>query len=462
MFKILVVDDEESIRDVLTLMLEGEGYQVAQASDARLALHLLGQDDYDLVITDLKMAPLSGMELLKRMKPAYPHIDVIMMTAFGSIDSAIEAMKLGACDYVTKPFQHDELLIRVWNILEKKKLRKEVELLRREFQDRFGLENIIGESRELVKVLEKIKQVAPSESTVLITGETGTGKELVAKAIHTLSRRANKPFVSVNCAAFPEHLLESELFGHAKGAFTGATTSRKGLIEEAGSGTFFLDEVGTMPLSVQAKLLRVLEDRTIRRIGENKTVTVDIRIVAATNQDLATTIAEREFREDLYYRLNVISIHVPPLRARRSDIPLLAQHFLERYAQREGKDVQGIAPEAMRLLLAYEYPGNVRELKHILEQAVTMCTEPLITVSVLPPQVREAAWENLDEGEDSMELAVASSGRPRLKALEAKEHELIQEAIERNRGNLERAAKELGISRVTLWRRMKKFNISAK
>ncbi|MBI3952016.1 MAG: sigma-54-dependent Fis family transcriptional regulator, partial [Acidobacteria bacterium] len=364
--------------------------------------------------------------------------------------------------YVTKPFQHDELMIRVWNILEKKKLRKEVELLRREFQDRFGLENIIGESRELVRVLEKIKQVAPSESTVLITGETGTGKELVAKAIHNLSRRASKSFVSVNCAAFPEHLLESELFGHVKGAFTGATMTRKGLIEEATGGTFFMDEVGTMPANVQAKLLRVLEDRTIRRIGENKTITVDCRIVAATNRDLAAAIARREFREDLYYRLNVISIHVPPLRARRSDISLLAQHFIASYAGREGKQLQGIAPEAMRLLLAYEYPGNVRELKHIIEQAVTMCTEPLITVSVLPPQVRETAWEKLDETEESLASATAPSGRPRLKALEAKEQELIQDAIDRNRGNLEQAARELGISRVTLWRRMKKFGIPSK
>ncbi len=463
MFKILIVDDEASIRDVLRLMLEGEGYQVAEASSGEMALRLLGRDDYDLVLTDLKMEPMSGMELLKRIKPAHPHTDVMMMTAFGSIDSAVEAMKLGACDYVTKPFQHDELLIRVWNVLEKKKLRKEVELLRREFYDRFGVENIIGESSELLKVLDTIRRVAPSESTVLVTGETGVGKELVAKAIHTLSRRAGRPFVSVNCAAFPEQLLESELFGHVKGAFTGAVRSRKGLIEEADGGTFFLDEVGAMPLSVQAKLLRVLEERVIRRIGENREVGVDIRVVAATNQDLGEAIRERAFREDLYYRLNVITIHVPPLRARRSDIPVLAEHFRQVYAEREGKGVEGIAPEAMRALLAYEYPGNVRELKHIIEQAVTMAEGPLITLDLLPPQLREAARDKLGRGEEELiELEAGRSSRPRLKALDEKERELILEAIERNRGNLERAAKELGISRVTLWRRMKKFNISVR
>jgi two-component system response regulator HydG len=462
MFKILVVDDEECVREVLALMLEGQGYQVSRASNVPLALQLLEQEDYDLVITDLVMAPMSGMDLLKCIKPAYPATEVIMMTAFGSIDSAIEAMRLGAYDYVTKPFQHDQFLIHVWNILEKKKLREEVERPRREFQDQFGLENIIGESKELVTVLDKIKQVAPTESTVLITGETGTGKELVARAIHTLSRRANNPFVSVNCAAFPEHLLESELFGHVKGAFTGAMANRKGLMEEATGGTFFMDEVGTMPANVQVKFLRVLEDRTIRRIGENKTVTVECRILAATNQDLAAAIARREFREDLFYRLNVISIHVPPLRARRGDIPLLARHFIASCAERDGKNVQGIAPEAMRLLMAYEYPGNVRELKHIIEQAITMCTDSVITASVLPPQVRELAQENLGEEEGAIERASADGSQPRLKALETKEQQLIQEAINRNRGNLDQAAKELGISRVTLWRRMKKFNITAK
>jgi two-component system response regulator HydG len=344
--------------------------------------------------------------------------------------------------------------------LNRQRLEKEVAFLRTEFQREFGLENIVGQSKELTAILETVRRVAPSESTVLVSGETGTGKELVAKAIHTLSRRAQKPFVSVNCAAFPEHLLESELFGHVKGAFTGATTSRKGLIEEANGGTFFLDEVGTMPLNVQAKLLRVLEDRTIRRIGENKTVTVDCRLVAATNQNLPATIANREFREDLYYRLNVVSIHLPPLRARRSDIPLLAEHFLQKYCERDGKDIQGLSPEAMRLLLAYQYPGNVRELKHIIEQAVAMSIGSLITADMLPPQVREGTTEVLESHIEAVVESVAElNNKGRLRALDDRERELILEAIGRNEGNLERAAKDLGISRVTLWRRMKKYGI---
>jgi len=461
MVKVLVVDDEVSVREVLTLMLEGQGYRVTQVSSGPLALQVLAREEFDLVITDLKMSPMSGMELLKLLKPTYPQTDVIMMTGFGSIESAIEATKLGAGDYLTKPFQPDELLIRVRNVLEKKNRRQEIHL-RGRIQGCFGLENIIGESRELVNVLEKIKQVAPSDSTVLITGETGTGKELVAKAMHTLSRRAHKPFVSVNCAAFPEHLLESELFGHVKGAFTGAANNRKGLIEEADGGTFFLDEVGAMPLNVQAKLLRVLEDRTIRRIGENKTVTVDCRLVAATNQDLVAAIAQRAFREDLYYRLNVISIHVPPLRARRSDIPLLAQHFLEKFSARERKNVRDITPEAMQLLLTYEYPGNVRELQHILEQAVTICAEPLITVNALPHQVRQHVREQPAAVEAAQPVEAVSGGESRVMVLEAREQELIRQAIHRNQGNLEQAAKDLGISRITLWRRMKKFNLSVK
>jgi transcriptional regulator with PAS, ATPase and Fis domain len=338
-------------------------------------------------------------------------------------------------------------MIRVRNILEKRQLRQEVEFLRREVQQQIGLEYIIGTSKELTDVLDKVKQIAPGDSTVLITGETGTGKELVARAIHHFSRRAGKPFVSVNCAAFPEHLLESELFGHVKGAFTGAATDRTGLIEEAHGGTFFLDEIGAMPLSIQAKLLRILEDHTIRRLGENKTITADVRIVAATNQDLLMAIAQRQFRDDLYYRLNVVSIHVPPLRARRSDIPLLAEYFLQKYGERDEKSIRGIEPDALRVLLVYDYPGNVRELKHIIEQAVAMCGDPLITVSALPLRVRESAWQKLAHCEDPLDLETNGGCKPR---------------VDRHRGNLDQAARELGISRVTLWRRMKKFNLSAR
>ncbi len=459
MFKILVVDDEANIREMLMLMLKGGDCQVTSAASAQAALQLVEHDAYDLVITDWKMASMSGLELLKHLKPAHPRLDIILMTAFGSIESAVEAMRLGASDYVTKPFRQDDLLTRVWNLLNKKAPQSPSAPSHRHIQSQLGLEYIIGESHELTRVVEKVKQVAPSDSTVLITGETGTGKELVAKAVHGLSRRAHRPFVSVNCAAFPEHLLESELFGHAKGAYTGATADRKGLIEEAHGGTLFLDEVGAAPLSVQAKLLRVLEDRTIRRIGENQLMTVDIRVVAATNQDLSAAIIRREFREDLYYRLNVVSIHIPPLRARRSDIPLLAEYFLGQFRERENKEIHGISSDAMRLLLAYDYPGNVRELKHVMEQAVTMSQETLIPVEAIPQHIREAVWEKINLAETLPKLALLDGDKPRLKALELREQALIQDAVERNRGNLDQAARELGISRVTLWRRMKKFNI---
>jgi DNA-binding NtrC family response regulator len=461
MFKFLIVDDEESVRRFLVSAFRNEDYEIDQASSVPDAKDLLVRGIYDLVITDLRMDPISGMELLRFIKGTSPQTEVMMMTGYATVDIAVQSMKEGACDFITKPVSRDELLQRVKNALSRQRLEKEVAFLRTEFQRQFGMENIIGESKELKSILETIRRVASSESTILVTGETGTGKELVAKAVHTLSRRSNKPFVSVNCAAFPEHLLESELFGHVKGAFTGATTSRKGLIEEANGGTFFLDEVGTTPINVQAKLLRVLEDRTIRRIGENKTITVDTRIVAATNQNLLEAIAERIFREDLYYRLNVVSIHVPPLRARRSDIPLLADHFLRQYCDRENKEIQGISPEAMRLLLAFDYPGNVRELKHVIEQAVAMSVGSLITPDILPLQVRNGNRETAEtDSEDIIESVLEqSNNKGRLKALDDRERELILEAIGRNQGNLERAAKDLGISRVTLWRRMKKYGI---
>ncbi|MCS6803869.1 MAG: sigma-54 dependent transcriptional regulator [Acidobacteriota bacterium] len=469
MFKILIVDDEESVRRFLISCFRHEQYEIDQAGSVAEARDMMLHSVYDLVITDLRMDSVSGMELVRFIKSTSPHTEVMMMTGYATVDIAVQAMKEGACDFITKPLSRDELLQRVKNALNRQRLEKEVVFLRSEFQREFGLENIVGESKELRTILDTLRRIAPSESTVLITGETGTGKELVAKAIHTLSRRANKPFVSVNCAAFPEHLLESELFGHVKGAFTGASTNRKGLIEEAHGGTFFLDEIGTMPLSVQAKLLRVLEDRTIRRIGENRTITVDIRIIAATNLDFETAIQNREFREDLYYRLNVVSIHVPPLRARRSDIPALTEHFLKKYCQRENKIIQAIAPEAMQLLLNYNYPGNVRELKHIIEQAVAMCAGPVITCDVLPPHVREGV-EPLSFGFQSTPMPYAQPitspnghlnghHKGRLRALDERERELILEAIGRNQGNLERAAKDLGISRVTLWRRMKKYGI---
>ncbi|MCS6805553.1 MAG: sigma-54 dependent transcriptional regulator [Acidobacteriota bacterium] len=460
--RILVVDDEPQIGQMLTRVLETEGFQVTAASNGQQALQLIQLAEYDLVIADWKMPVMSGLSLLQRVRVMQPRLPVMIITGFASIDSAVEAMKLGACDYLCKPFGRDELLKRVHSILQKRSVNQLDEHCAGAVHQRIGLESVIGVSQELADVLSKVKQVAPTESTVLVTGETGVGKDLIARLIHQLSRRADKPFVSINCAAFPEQLLESELFGHVKGAFTGATADRIGLIQEAHGGTFFLDEIGAMPLGVQAKLLRVLEDHTIRRLGENQTITADVRIIAATNHDLLRAIAQRHFREDLYYRLNVVSIHVPPLRARRSDIPLLAEFFLQRYSRRDGKPIRGIEPEALRVLLAYDYPGNVRELKHIIEQAVAVCTDPLITVSALPLRVRELAWQKLALGQAPAEHQTNSASIPRLEVLAARERALIQDAINRHRGNLDQAARELGISRVTLWRRMKKFNLSAR
>jgi two-component system response regulator HydG len=443
--RILVVDDEESVRTLLTDIMELEGYHVETAATVPEALSKIGREVYDLVLTDLKIGPHSGMEIVKHVRSTSTETEVMMITAYATVETAVQAMKLGACDYITKPFQFEELTHRIRNVLERKQLRKEVEILREQFQRRFGFESIIGESRELLKVLEKVKKIAPTEATVLITGETGTGKELIAKAIHNLSRRADKPFVSVNCAAFPEQLLESELFGHAKGAFTGAISARRGLIEEAHGGTLFLDEIGDTPLSIQVKLLRALEDKTIRRLGENRTITVDVRFIASTNRHLEEAIRRKEFREDLFYRLNVISIHLPPLRARRGDIPLLANHFLRLYSERERKAVVGFTESALSLLINYDYPGNVRELENIVEQAVAIAVGEWITPAELPPSVREHGYNP-----PTKEIE---------RTLHDVERDLIVEAIERNQGNLEKAAKDLGMSRTTLWRKMKKYEV---
>lgn len=445
-FRILVVDDEEPIRSLLTDVLELEGYRLDTAASVSEALAKIGREVYDLVLTDLKIGPDSGMDLVTQVRSASTETEVMMMTAYATVETAVQAMKLGACDYITKPFQLEELTHRIRNVLERKHLRKEVEILREQFQRRFGFESIIGESKELLRVLEKVRKIAPTETTVLITGETGTGKELIAKAIHNLSRRADRPFISINCAAFPEQLLESELFGHAKGAFTGAISARRGLIEEAHGGTLFLDEIGDTPLSIQIKLLRTLEDKTIRRLGENRTITVDVRFIAATNRNLEEAIKRKEFREDLFYRLNVISIHLPPLRARRGDIPLLANHFLRVYSERERKPLTGFTEQAMSLLINYDFPGNVRELENIVEQAVAMASGEWITPAELPPSVREHSYNP-----PKKEIE---------RALNEVERDLIVEAIERNHWNLEKAAKDLGMSRTTLWRKMKKYDVT--
>ena len=370
--KILVVDDESGMRRSLGIMLRREGYAVTEAPGGPEAADLLGRDVYDLVIADLRMEHLSGIDLLRLVKKNSPDVEVIVMTAFGTIESAVEAMRLGAYDFIAKPFQVEEILLRVGNALERRRLKAEVHLLRSEIKNVFSVEGIVGVSDAIRQTLDKLPRVAQTDSTVLITGESGTGKELIARAVHTMSRRAHGPFVSVSCAALPEQLLENELFGHVRGAFTGALAARKGLLEEAQGGTFFLDEVGEAPLAIQAKLFRVLEDRTVRRLGSNQPVPIDLRIVAATNRDLDVAVRERTFREELLYRLNVIRIHLAPLRDRTDDIPLLARHFVAQHAARLQRDLAGIEPAALKVLTAYSFPGNVRELSNVIEQAVAL------------------------------------------------------------------------------------------
>ena len=442
--KILIVDDEAGMRKGLGSILRRAGYLVSEAPGGTEAADHLGRDVFDLVITDLKMEPLSGLDLLRLVKQMSPEVEVILMTAFGTIETAVEAMKLGAFDFITKPFQKEEILLRVRNALEKRRLKEEVRHLRVEVTSAFGFEKIVGQSAGIRQVLNLLPRAAQTDSTVLITGESGTGKELIARAIHAASRRAQGPFVSVSCAAFPEQLLENELFGHVKGAFTGALAARRGLLEEAQGGTFFLDEIGEAPLPIQSKMLRMLEDRSIRRLGDNRSIVVDVRIVAATNRDLPLAVKEKVFREDLFYRLNVIQIHLPPLRERKEDIPLLVRHLLAMHCQQLGRDLHGFSPAALRILAAHDYPGNIRELSNVVEQAVALAAGPVIEPHDLPEKLQRYETEE----------ALSPSAR-----LAAAEREVILERLQARGGNLGMVAQDLGISRTTLWRRMKEHKI---
>lgn len=447
MASILIVDDREGMRRSLALLLKKEGHQVSTAETGESARHFLEREPFDLVITDLKMPSLSGLDILRMTRRVSPQTEVIVMTAYGSIESAVAAMKFGAYDYVTKPFKHNEILLKVKKALEKRELISQVQHLHEELRGQYGLEQIerlVGRSPAIVQLYSQLARVARTDLAVLITGETGTGKNLLARIIHYNSSRAAKPFVAVNCAALPENLLESELFGHTKGAFTGADHPRKGLFEEAEGGTFFLDEIGAIPTSIQSKLLGVLEDRVIRRIGSNTPIKVDVRIITATNRNLREAIKKGEFREDLYYRINVASLDVPPLRERREDIPLLVSHFLHRYGRQIGKREFGVSHEAMELLLQYDYPGNVRELENTIEQAAALAQGDLIQPRDLPTMIREGL----------LLTPVAPS------SLKARERELIEEGLRRYNRNLTKTARELGISRVTLWRKIKEYGLS--
>jgi two-component system response regulator HydG len=448
MAKILIVDDQRNMRTTLAMMLRGTGYEVDEAADGEQGSDRGATGAYDVVLTDLRMGTKDGIDVLRSIKDAQPLTEVIVMTAYGTIESAVEAMRLGAYDYIQKPFSEQELLVKVAKALDNRRLAGEVTFLASEFKDRYKFENIIGQSRAVREVLGRIVRVAPTDAIVLITGESGTGKELVAKAVHANSKRADRPFVPVNCAAITETLLESELFGHAKGSFTGAVSARKGLFEEADGGTFFFDEIAETPITFQAKLLRAIQENEIRRVGENKPIRVNVRVIAATNQDLLDAVAEKRFRQDLYYRLNVARFQLPPLRERREDIPELVGHFLEKYSRKMGVRPK-LNDNVTDALMHYEFPGNIRELEHMIEQAVALVQSGTITADdVLSPPASSP------RGSSSI------GGRALAAVVDQAERGAIEGALRESEGSRERAADLLSISPTTLWRKMTRIGIT--
>src|SRR5436309_3417342 len=453
--RILVVDDERSMRELMAIVLRREGYEVLLAENGRTASELLEREPVDLLISDIKMPDVSGVDVLRAAKAVDQDILGIMVTAFASTETAVEAMRLGACDYLSKPFDVDLLKMKVREKIESRHLRQENVLLKRTLGLSHQFSNIVGRSEAMLEVFKMIETVARTNSTILLTGESGTGKGLVAQAVHFHSLRRDKPMVSLNCGAMPETLLESELFGHMRGAFTGADTNKKGLLEVAERGTVFLDEIGEMSAVMQVKLLRVLQERRFRRVGGLEELTADIRVIAATNQDLTRAIAEGRFREDLYYRINVIPILLPPLRDRREDIPLIAEHFLTKYGEQMGKSIAGISQTAMDLLVHHDTPANIRELENVLERAVALESTPAILSESLPPTLRDeapkaplAAVDALPAGGINLEAHVQEIERG-----------YIAQALERADGVQVKAAELLGMSFRSFRYYVKKYNL---
>jgi two-component system, NtrC family, response regulator HydG len=448
--RVLIVDDQRNMRTTTALVLRQAGYDVAEAESGEAALSRLLSEPFDVVLTDLKMAPLDGIAVLRGALEISPTTQVIVMTGYGTVESAVAAMQQGAHDYLSKPFKEDELLVRVQRALEKRKLLVDVGLFSDEFRRRYKLEELVGRSAPMRELLTKVVRIAPTEVTVLITGESGTGKELIARAIHANSRRASRPFVPVNCAAISENLLESELFGHVKGAFTGAVKLRRGLLEEAGGGTFFFDEIAETTPAFQAKLLRVIQEHEIRRVGDNASIAVDVRVLAATNQDLRLAIAEKRFREDLFYRLNVVPLVMPPLRERSEDISLLAHHFVERFNQRNGTR-RTLTQGALVKLTAHAFPGNVRELENVIEQSAALARRDSIGADdvFLEQQGDASAGRDKQQG----------PAKTLAQQIDDAEREAIQRAVVRCGGSLEKVARELDVSTTTLWRKMKRLGL---
>ena len=457
--RILVVDDEVDLAASCQRLLAGRGYETGVAASAEEALTLVAGAEPQLVITDLKMPGMGGMELLRTLREQHPEMPVIMMTAYSTVEDAVEAMRLGAVDFVPKPFTPDHLLIVVEKALEGRSLRRENRSLRDQLSRQFSFENIIGKSAGMALIFEAIKKIADTDISVLISGASGTGKELIAQSIHANSKRVGQPFVPINCGALPENLVESEIFGYEKGAFTGAARPKPGLLEEAHGGTFFMDEIGELPPPLQVKFLRVLEDGRFRRLGSNQEREVDCRLICATNQNLEQQVEEEEFREDLYYRINTFPIHLPPLRERRDDIALLADHYLRVYATKNGKPVHRISPEAMQLLMAYEWRGNVRELQNVIERALVLASGDTVRPEDLPPSVVKSDGNaGGDHPEFYLDLPFKDA-KERL--IEDFEKRYIVEVLKRFGGNISRSAEHSGIDRRSLHRLLAKYQIDA-
>lgn len=448
---LLIVDDDKTTRDGLRLALK-DAYDVLLAEDGQRALDILSAREVAIVLSDVRMPGMDGLTLIQRALARTPDLICILLTAYGNVEMAVDAMKRGAYDFLTKPVNLDHLDLMLKRALRARTIESENLALREQLNDRFGLERIIGNAPVMKQVFDVIKQAAPTHATVLITGESGTGKELVAHAIHTLSTRSKGPLVAVHCAALTPTLLESELFGHEKGAFSGAVSQRNGRFENADGGTLFLDEISEIDLSIQVKLLRVLEERRFERVGGNKTLDVDIRLITATNKDLRTLVSQGKFREDLFFRLDVVNIFIPPLREREEDIPLLCGHFLKQFNQENGKSVEGLTPDAMQMLTAYAWPGNVRELRNTIEKMVVLARGNKLSVRDIPPSIARSAGPLIASSVKTRPVAPTET-----RSLAAQERDMIFATLEKHGHNITKAAVELGISRRTLHRKLNDY-----
>jgi DNA-binding NtrC family response regulator len=457
--RILIVDDEEIVLRSCLRILDGNGYQIEVAHDGHDALRKIEENPYDVMILDIMMPNLGGLEVLRRVKEAHPDMDVIMITGLSQIDTAVQAMKLGAFDYISKPFEPDELKLVVQRALERRRLLQENLNLKSEVSSKYRFENIIGSSPPMQAVYRLVAQCAPTNSTVLLTGESGTGKELIARAIHYNSLRKDKPFVAVDCNSLSENLVESELFGHVKGAFTGAVGNKKGMFEVAGSGSLFLDEIGNFSISIQAKLLRVLQEREFRAVGDTRTQTANFRLITATNRDLKAMVAAGTFRDDLFYRINIFPLHVPALRERKEDIPALAYHFLKAFSAELGKKVTDISEGAMSALMNYTWPGNVRELENVIQRAAILTTDNVIRhahlVNIIDPSRRSDDFAVPRTGDELKRVKKAA----REKSVEEIEKQFVLEALKRNQWNVTKSAEDTGMQRPNFQALMKKYTI---